>query len=72
MQNAEQVSRTERLRARLMELQRALERARTQGASPDDVAVLQQALRRTRRRLREVNESAACLPALHLSVIRPL
>jgi hypothetical protein len=72
MQLAEQVSRTERLRARLMELQRALERARTQGASPDDVAVLQQALRRTRRRLREVNESAVCLPALRLAAIRPL
>jgi hypothetical protein len=72
MQLAEHSSRAERLRARLTELQRAVERARIQGASPDDVAVLRQALRRTRRRLREVNESETGLPALRLSVIRPL
>jgi hypothetical protein len=72
MQLAGDNRRTARLHAQLAKLHSALERARAEGVAPGDVAELQQALRRARRRLREAKESESGLPALRLSAITPL
>ncbi len=72
MELANGVSHTERLRANLTQLLQALARAQAEGATPEDVAALLKALRRSRRKLRRSNESAQRLPALRLSAIRTL
>jgi hypothetical protein len=69
---AEGISHTERLRANLAQLRQALERAQAEGATPEDVAALLKALRRSRCKLRRSNQSAQGLPALRLSAIRTL